>query len=619
MKTLRLFWIALALVALLLTLQAPPQGMAQEQDQDPPARVARLNYSSGSVSFQPGGEGDWLTAVTNRPLTTGDNLWADQNSRAELHIGSTAIRMNSETSLTFLDLDDRNTQLRLSLGSLILRVRHLDDGDLFEVSTPNLALTIQRTGEYRIDVNQDGNQTVTTVWRGRAEATGGGYTYTVVAGQRASFSGTDELEHDIAQIPPSDDFDSFAFERDAREDRADSSNYISTEMTGYEDLDDYGRWRYVADYGPVWTPIGIAPGWAPYRFGHWIWVAPWGWTWVEEEPWGFAPFHYGRWAFVEGGWCWVPGPVYVRPVYAPALVAFVGGGGFHLSIGIGEGLAWFPLGPHEVYVPPYRVSRVYVNNINITNTRVNVTQITNVYNTYTTNNVTRVTYMNQRVPSAVTAVSHDTFVNARPVARNLAQVDARQIAEAPVSHQMPLQPARQSVLGAGVPTKARPPAAIEDRRVIVTRNPAPPRVPFEQRQPANVRTETAGTRPRPQSSVGSERPPQVQNIPHPAETNRPAEIQQSERQPQEMARPEAPRPQQPNVPRPPQVNPERGYEGPSHPLVRPAPPVQARPQVDQSEANKFHNWQQQRPEPPRPPATHSEPNRPPQHQEERKK
>lgn len=618
MKTLRLYWIALALVALLLTLQAPPQGMAQEQDEDPPARVARLNYSSGSVSFQPGGEGDWLTAVTNRPLTTGDNLWADQNSRAELHIGSTAIRMNSETSLTFLDLDDRNTQLRLSLGSLILRVRHLDDGDLFEVATPNLAFTIQRTGEYRIDVNPDGNLTVTTVWRGRGEATGGGYTYTVVAGQRASFSGTDELEHDIAQIPPSDDFDNFAFERDTRDDRADSSNYISAEMTGYEDLDDYGRWHYVADYGPVWTPIGIAPGWAPYRFGHWTWVAPWGWTWVEDEPWGFAPFHYGRWAFVESGWCWVPGPVYVRPVYAPALVAFVGGGGFHLSVGIGEGVAWFPLGPHEVYVPPYRVSRVYVNNINITNTRVNVTQVTNVYNTYTTNNVTRITYVNQRVPSAVTAVSHDTFVNARPVARNLAQVDARQIAEAPVSHQLPVQPARQSVLGAGSPAKARPPAAIEDRRVIVTRNPAPPRVPFEQRQ-ANVRTETAATPPRPQPSVGNERPAQAQSMPHPTETNRPAEIQQSERRPQEIARPEAPRAQQPNVPRPPQVNPERGYEGPSHPLVRPAPPVQPRPQVDQSEANKFHNWQQQRPEPPRPPAPHSEQNRPPQHQEERKK
>ena len=396
MKAARLWWLALVLTMTLHMLVAPRLAAAQDdqdqqEQQDPPTRVARLNYSSGSVSFQPGGEGDWVTAVVNRPLTTGDNLWADQNSRAELHVGSLAIRMNSETSLTFLDLDDRTTQLRLSVGSLILRVRHLDDGDLLEVDTPNVAFTVQRTGEYRIDVNQDGTQTITTVWQGRGEATGGGYSYTVVAGQQATFSGTDQLDHEIGQIAPPDDFDNFAFERDRRDDHDESSNYISPEMTGYEDLDDYGHWHYVADYGPVWTPSNIGPGWAPYRFGHWVWIAPWGWTWVDDEPWGFAPFHYGRWAFVDSGWCWVPGPVFVRPVYAPALVAFVGGGGFRFSVGVGEGVAWFPLGPREVYVPAYRVSRVYVNNVNITNTRVNVTQVTNVYNTYTTNtNINRI-------------------------------------------------------------------------------------------------------------------------------------------------------------------------------------------------------------------------------------
>src|SRR5215468_11278974 len=129
MKTQRLTLIGLVVLALGLALQGPQAVFAQGndgQDVDPPARVARLNYSSGSVSFQPGGEGDWVTAVPNRPLTTGDNLWADQNSRAEVHVGSTAMRLNSETSLTFLDLDDHTTQLRLSLGSMLLRVRHLD-------------------------------------------------------------------------------------------------------------------------------------------------------------------------------------------------------------------------------------------------------------------------------------------------------------------------------------------------------------------------------------------------------------------------------------------------------------------------------------------------------------
>jgi hypothetical protein len=649
MKNFRLLWLALVLTLTFHMLQAPRVVMAQDdeqQQQDPPARVARLNYSSGSVSFQPGGEGDWVTAVPNRPLTTGDNLWADQNSRAELHVGSLAMRMNSETSLTFLDLDDHTTQLRLSLGSLILRVRHLDDGDLLEVDTPNLAFTVQRTGEYRIDVNQDGNQTTTTVWHGRGEATGGGYSYTVVAGQQATFSGTDQLDHEIGQIAPSDDFDNFAFERDSREDHDESSNYISSEMTGYEDLDDYGHWHYVADYGPVWTPSNIGTGWAPYRYGHWVWVAPWGWTWVEDEPWGFAPFHYGRWAFVDDGWCWVPGPVYVRPVYAPALVAFVGGGGFRLSVGVGEGVAWFPLGPREIYVPPYRVSRVYVNNVNITNTRVNVTQVTNVYNNVTVNNnVNRIVYVNQRIPTAVTAVSRDTFVNARPVSRNLAQVNARELTGAPVSHVVPVQPVRSSVLGSGAPARVRPPAAIENRRVIATRNPSPPRAPFEQqRQAPNVRTET------PHANAGPEptRPPQPGNAGRPNEPARPQEPAAAPRpneparspQPNEPARPQppvnVPRPNEPPRPsepqRPEQLNtqhPSEGYQNrgaaqPSHPLVRPAPPVQPRPQIDQNEANKFHTWQQQRPSQPpresaprppqnRPPQNHPQPSRPDEH------
>src|SRR5207253_7166077 len=256
------FWILLAGIALLGATAA-----AQDED-DPPGRVARMNFSQGSVSFQPGGEGDWVSAVPNRPLTTGDNLWTDRNSRAELHVGSTSVRMGPETSLTFLQLDDRTAQFRLSDGSMILRVRHLDDDDLVEVDTPNAAFSVLKNGEYRIDVDRDGNETYITAWHGRGEVTGGGSSYVVVGGQRARFFGTDSLNYDIVDIPRSDDFDDWAFDRDGREDRADASNYVSQEMTGYEDLDDYGRWRYVSDYGPVWIPASIPVGWAPYRYGH---------------------------------------------------------------------------------------------------------------------------------------------------------------------------------------------------------------------------------------------------------------------------------------------------------------------------------------------------------------
>jgi hypothetical protein len=611
-KTYRRWLVGVVLAGVLLMLQTPVTARAQDQDddQDPPSRVARLNYAQGSVTFQPGGEGDWVTAVPNRPLTSGDSLWTDQDARAELHVGSTAIRLAPETSMTVLDLDDRTMQLRLSEGTLMLRVRHLDDGDMVEVDTPNLAFNLQRTGEYRIDVDSAGNVTNASVWSGRGEVTGGGYSYTVVAGQSARFSGTDQLDYDIAQLPGADDFDNWAFQRDHREDGAESANYVSPEMTGYEDLDDYGRWQYVAGYGTVWVPSSVASDWAPYRDGHWAYISPWGWTWVDDEPWGFAPFHYGRWAYAESRWCWVPGPVAVRPVYAPALVAFVGG--VSISIGGGPGVGWFPLAPGEVYMPYYRGSRGYVERVNVTNTVVNVTRVTNVYNVYNSNqrNVTNITYVNQRVNNGVTLVSRDTFVNARPVSRNLGRFDARQMADARVERDVQVQPVKASVLGSGAPARFKPPQAIVNRQVVATQRPAPPKQPFEQRQAVNVRTEQPSARPQPLNNPqGNERP-----VARPQQPVSPVESERATRAdvPRPDARPQRPivaprvaepaRPEGPTTPRPPQgaANQNdngRGAQGWSHPQAKPAPPVQQRNAAQaRDDENKFRTWQQQRPQ-----------------------
>jgi hypothetical protein len=597
--------------------QSQPQNPAPG-DQDPPGRVARLNYFEGSVSFQPGGENDWVTAVVNRPMVTGDNLWADENSRAEAHIGSTAIRLGPKTGITFLEINDQTTQIRLAEGSLIVRVRHVDDDDTYEVDTPNLVFALVQPGDYRIDVNADGSQTVTTVWHGRGEVTGGGSSYTVIAGQSATFTGTNPLTYDIAQIPRTDSFEQWAFDRDDREDHADSANYVSREMTGYEDLDESGDWSYVAGYGPCWRPRTVAVGWAPYRFGNWTFVAPWGWTWVEDEPWGFAPFHYGRWAFVNSGWFWVPGPVVVRPIWAPALVAFVGGGpGFRFSASIGGGVGWFPLGPGEVFVPGYRVSRNYVTNVNITNTRVNVTNITNVYNTVIVNhNVNRASYVNQRVNGGVTVVSRDTFVNARPVARNVVSVLQREIETAPVGRGAQVEPVRASVLGAGRPASVRPPAAVMNRQVVAQRPPAAAPRPFEQRQaqaggrlnesmqqqrnePAmrpgqsngNARPQQSddGFRPFTPPNRGNAQPPQGSRPnPNPADTRNQGPDNRYQR------------PMQPSGGfRPPQQTDARpAPQDWSHPLARPAPPVQEKtPQREQQDESKFRNWQQSRPAP----------------------
>jgi hypothetical protein len=640
-KTYRTWLVGVVLAGVLLLLQSPTMSRAQDQDQpqqddqDPPSVVARMNYTQGSVSFQPGGEGDWLTAVTNRPLTSGDNLWTDQNSRAELHIGSTAVRLSAQTSITLLDLDDRTTQLRLSEGSVIVRLRHLDDGDLVEVDTPNLAFDLQRNGEYRIDVDSAGNVTNVGVWSGRGEVTGGGYSYTVVAGQSARFSGSDQLNYDIAPMPRADDFDNWAFQRDHREDGAESANYVSPEMTGYEDLDDYGHWQYVGGYGTVWVPANVASDWAPYRHGHWAYIDPWGWTWVEDEPWGFAPFHYGRWAYAGNRWCWVPGPVAVRPVYAPALVAFVGDVG--IAIGGGPGVAWFPLAPGEVYLPYYHGSRGYVERVNVTNTVVNVTRVTNVYNVYNSNqrNVTNITYVNQRVNNGVTFVSRDTFVNARPVAGNLVRFDSRQFANAPIERRVSVQPIRASVLGSGAPARFRPPQAVINRQVVATQKPMPPKQPFEQRQAAiNTRTERPN-QPQPLVNQGQGNQGLGRPVARPQEPVHP--VESVARPPSGMPRPEA-RPQRPigtsreaepmqaapTIPRPPQgqardIENARPTQGWSHPQARPAPPVQQRNEAQSREdENKFRNWQQQRQQAPPPQNRTAQQQRQPPRQQENK-
>jgi hypothetical protein len=491
---------AVAVASLALMLQVPvglnaqdaqvvPDGENQQslQDEnapDPPNRVARLNFMEGSVSFQPGGEDDWVTAVLNRPLVTGDNLWADEDSRAELHIGSTALRLGSSTGITLLDVSDRATQIRLVQGSLIVKVRHVDDDDAYEIDTPNVAFVVAQPGDYRIDVDPDGNRTEVAVWRGRGEVTGGDSSYTVVANQYATFTGTDQLNYGLSQIPAEDGFDTWALDRDRQEDQSDSANYISRDMTGYEDLDAYGDWSYVAGYGMSWRPRAVVAGWAPYRFGHWAWVGPWGWTWVEDEPWGFAPFHYGRWALAGGAWLWVPGPSVVRPVYAPALVAWVGGGpGVKFSFSFGAGVGWFPLAPGEVFIPGYRVSRVYVNRVNITNTRLDMARVTNVYNSTVINRTTvnSITYANRGVSGGVTVVSHDTFINARPVARNIVSVPPKELAAAPVSRVVAVEPVRSSVMGTGR-TVAGPPAVVSSRAVVALRTPAPMPRSFDQRE-----------------------------------------------------------------------------------------------------------------------------------------
>ncbi|MGA3027573.1 MAG: DUF6600 domain-containing protein [Bryobacteraceae bacterium] len=432
------------------------------------------------MSFQPAGVEDWVPASPNRPITTGDQIWVDEGARAEMHVGSTALRLGEETSLQFLGLDDQTTQIQLTSGSLSVHVRYLDSSQVFEVDTPNSAFSIFGPGDYRIDVPPNSQTTFVTVRGGNGEVTGGGQAFSIASGEQAAVTGDRSVYYDVYGAPDPDAWDGWCMDREMREERSASLRYVPPEMTGYVDLDDHGYWQN-SPYGQVWVPRDVQPGWAPYHYGHWSWIDPWGWTWVDDAPWGFAPFHYGRWAYWNDRWAWVPGPLAARPVYAPALVAWVGGPHFGVSLSFGSAaIAWVPLGPREVYVPPYQVSSAYVTRVNTSNTVIANFDVTNVYN------ITHVTYVNSRAPNAVVAMPAQAMASARPVHEVAKPVSAAEFSSAQVVRAAQVAPQRQAVLGhANAPANVpHPPAALANRAVVAKHAPPPPPVSFAQKQQA---------------------------------------------------------------------------------------------------------------------------------------
>jgi hypothetical protein len=654
-KVKKLGWCS-AVLGLALSMVVQPIRAAAQDDQqdDPPTRVARIGYMEGSVSFQPAGEDDWVQAVPNRPMTTGDKLWADKDSRAELQLGSAVIRLSENTGVSFLNLDDHTVQLQLSSGAINVRVRRLEQDDDFEVDTPNLAFTISQPGSYRLNASEDGTYTIVGLRDGGGQATGNGQTYTLHAGQQGTFHGTDSLNADVEDLGGPDPFDNWAYGRDHRYDVSASAHYLAPDVVGFEDLDDNGDWRDDSNYGHVWFPH-IEAGWAPYHTGHWDWISPWGYTWVDDSPWGYAPFHYGRWVTVGGSWGWIAGPVNVQAVYAPALVVFIGGG----PGGFGGNVGWFPLGPREVYVPPYQVSRGYMTQVNVSNTTVNTTVITNVYNTTIINKsttITNVTYANRNVQGAVMVVPQGAFAGAQPVAHAAVAVNAQQIASASVNARVAVTPTRESVLGAKASSAGHvtaPPAAVMNRQVIAKRTPPPAPVPFAKQQQAlaahpgqpvgrqELQTlrpaSTAAARPMvKQAPPGKPAAPNVGRPGNPPNAARPGQPEAPANQPMNRPgnppapneRPAGANPAQPNRP-----SPQPSQPAPTQPNNRPAmnqpnnrpetpepsnrpgtdrPPAAQpnRPQTNQPEVNRPPAAQpSNRPEPARPESNQPQPNR----------
>jgi len=355
------------LVAGVCILGAPRAQTAADADAvDPPGRVGSVTLLAGQVTMVDLSNGSREDALLNWPVTGGWRIETGLTGRAEVRIGSTALRLDEQTTVDFARLDDELIQIAVLRGSVALRLRNPQIVNELEVLTQRERFSFDEPGSYRIDVDRPPGMTAVTAFAGRVRMASAGSSFIVATGQRGEVSAPPMLSFRLFAAT-ADGFDDWVAGRDAREDAIRSAAYVSRETTGVEILDDYGDWRTVEAYGPVWFPRAMPATWAPYRYGRWVWISPWGWTWIDEAPWGFAPLHYGRWVVVGGTWGWIPGVVVTWPVYAPALVAWFGAPG--VSVSIGGPIGWFPLGPHEVYVPAYRHTPRHFRVVNVQHVR----------------------------------------------------------------------------------------------------------------------------------------------------------------------------------------------------------------------------------------------------------
>jgi hypothetical protein len=440
-------WLMLALLLLagaaLAQQQPQPQPAPGAQAvADPPARVGTVTAAEGSVVFAAAGETDWTELPRNRPLTRGDRLWTDEGARAEVHFGSSVLHMDGRTFLEVVEVDDDIVQLRVNEGVVNARVREMRGGDNFEIETPQLALRVTEPGDWRMDIDPQRGFTRVAVRSGTAMVYGsGGGVQQIAAGRQAAYAGRDLAQ--LANVPAfaNEAFERWAMDRNRAEDQSIAARHIPRDVVGYVELDNYGTWSQDSNYGPVWYPTVTVSDWAPYRYGRWEWIAPWGWTWIDDAPWGFAPFHYGRWTTIGSRWAWVPGPIGRRPVYAPALVAFVGGSNVSFSFSSGPGIGWYPLAPGEIWQPFYDASPVYVRNVNryvVTSSR--------YYNTGPHRFLHR--------PDAITSVRVDDFNRGRHVPGRWGRVQINDVAR--VQQVAPPMPSRDFRREQGVRTVTPP-------------------------------------------------------------------------------------------------------------------------------------------------------------------
>ena len=348
-------------------------GPAAAQSDDPPARVARVAEVIGEAWLFDTETKEWTRVTRNQTIAEGDRLRTDERSRISLRIGSTTVWLDERTDLAFDQLDEGQVLMQLDKGDVGLRLRAQDAAADFRIRTREGVMYTERDGLYRVEQLDRGSKAYVFVGRLRFESVRGGRDVAPVwlqNNQQAEFWWANGARAERQRLE-SDGFGDWLAAQNNRDSGVSvSQRYVSPEMTGAEELDRNGRWEQANEFGSVWIPYSVGAAWVPYRDGRWVWTRHWGWSWVDDQPWGFAPFHYGRWVQWGGRWCWAPGRYVSRPVYAPALVGWVGGPGLSIGINIGNQRnppprhGWYPLAPREAYVPGYRHSPTYGVRVN---------------------------------------------------------------------------------------------------------------------------------------------------------------------------------------------------------------------------------------------------------------
>ena len=636
--------------------------LAQAQS-EPPGRVGRLAFTDGTVSFHDNEQSQWTPAAVNTPLSTGDSLWTEPNARSEISLAGTRIRMAGATQLDMLAVDDSQTRLQVDEGRIDVKTQAMDTSQPYQIITPRGTISLLQQGDYYVEAGSTEDPTQIGVRAGAAQIQGlDGQLLAVRPGEVGELTGdaaTPQLRTIRSAPPPQPP--AWA-DRDRQVSYDQPPQYLTAGVTGYEDLNQYGTWVDDSSYGEVWIPRSVPAGWAPYRTGHWVYEQPWGWTWIDDQPWGFAPYHYGRWANREGRWMWLPPERNVRPVYAPALVAFVGGVELSamLSRQSSAPVGWFPLGPREAYVPPYTTNRDYYQRINrparvedqVLNER---WQRAERHDPAAGQNQQHAAWMNQRFATVVPATA---FVHSQPVARAALQVAPDRIAATPVAP-VAAPPAPTASVAAGkagaAPNAARPPATPAPATNLATAKTAVADMPTFARPaalqaPAAPGPKFAATRPTaPTTETGKQAlpalaprqgaaPPELKGAvtpapSQPAKPGEPPRQQQAAPQPHaapavEPGHPPAPAPQQQARPEPQANQPQHPVEPPRQqmapqpqPQHQPAPQEQGRaaPPPQPHPAPQPQQMQAPHPAPPPQQAQAPHPAPPPQQQQQQHK